>query len=84
MTDYEIAKRIHAHRPSAPRACDVIVHPVDGVCTCDYDERVRNTFLILRAIRYAERKACERISREHGGARAADMIRDRDKDDDQR
>ena len=84
LTDYEVAKALHDHRYKRSVTCDLLVHPVDGQCSCDYDERVRNTFLVLRAVRIAERQACENITREHGGARAADMIRDRDKDDDKR
>ena len=84
MTDLEVAARIHQHYFKRPMACDKLVHPAGGKCTCDYAERVRNTFLILRTIRVAERAECEAIARTSGGARAADMIRDRVKDDDKR
>ena len=83
-SDYEVAKAIHGHLFKRPRACEAIVHPVDGKCNCDWLERVQNTFLVLRAIRLAERKDCEAIARVSGSARAADLIRDREKDDDKR
>jgi hypothetical protein len=83
-TDYEVAKALHGHQFRRVTACDKLIHPADGECNCGWLERVQNTFLVLRAIRLAERKDCEAIARVSGGARAADMIRDRDKDDDRR
>jgi hypothetical protein len=74
MTDWEVAKRIHKHGPDC----------WFERCVCDYPERVHNTFLVLRTVRLSERKACEDIARECGGARAADRIRDRVLNDDKR
>ena len=81
LTDLEVAQKLQQHT----EACvDGAWSPgaLDGPnCRCDWEERVFNTFLVLRMIRHSERRACEKITRFSGGARAADKIRDRDNED---
>lgn len=73
LKDQEVAERLQRHDSSCEN---------HARCSCDREERVHNTFLILKMIRHRERRACEEISRECGGARASDRMRDRDNDTD--
>jgi hypothetical protein len=75
MRDEHVARKLQPHDSSCAG---------EDRCSCDWPERVYNTLLILKTIRSSERQACEAISRVCGSARAADKIRDRAKDDDDR
>lgn len=77
LKDQDVAERLQLHQ----WGCEI---DFTGKCTCDWADRVYNTFVLLRTIRATERKACEEIAREVGSARAADRIRDREKDDAER
>jgi hypothetical protein len=78
MRDEHVARKLQKH----DSACIAQTPEGWGKCDCDWPERVHNTLLILKTIRVSERRECERIAREAGSARAADMIRDRDQNDD--